>query len=120
MDQYYIYKMQERVIKELNDKYPEYTITTELNPTILQLNVNIWNCSYWDRNLLLRVPFDSFEIETETFDYVIEKVSKALEKKIYPEIGMPERINIKRCECCGAPLTSLTCDYCGVKYYGIE
>ena len=105
------------IISALNSKYPHFTATTEYDSLHDDFLIYIWNGKWIEQNLFLKMRITNWNFKDE--GEIVDEVVKAVEKKLNPQTLSKKKITLKRCECCGAILNSLTCEYCGAQYMEI-
>lgn len=106
------YEKEEYVCSILKD---HFAFTTSYDPCRNTFTVLIWRDKY-GRNLFSKVEIDDWEFLTK--EEIAEKVIKIIENKTIPKSD--KKIYLKRCECCGAILSGLTCEYCGAEYIEVN
>ena len=108
------HKIEDYIISNLREKYPQFTTTTEYDFINDYFLIHIWNGDYFKSDLFLSLQIANWNFKSK--EEIVDEVVKAIEKKLNPPFIPKKKIILKKCECCGAILNSLTCEYCGAQY----
>ena len=73
-------KMEEYIISTLNNKYPQFTITTEYDLLHDDFIIYVWKGNRFEGNLFLRLRIGNWEFYYQ--EEIVDEVVKAIEKKI--------------------------------------
>lgn len=109
------YEKEEYIISILKDRYSHFTFTTAYDCCRDTFTVLIWMDKYGG-SLFSKVEIDDWEFLAK--EEIVEKIIKIIENKTI--LKSDKKIYLKRCECCGAILSGLTCEYCGAEYFKVD
>lgn len=108
------HKIEEYIISNLKEKYNQFTITIEYDFFQDEALIYLWNGKRFDNDLFMSIRINHFGYKYK--DEILEEVIQAVEKRLNPKPIIKSKITLRKCECCGAILNSLTCEYCGAQY----
>lgn len=102
------------IAETIEHYYPELCCLTQYDISTMETLITVLD---ENNNFIIKKTFNN--LDSKRPEDIINFLCGAINSALYPMIEEKKeikRIAVKKCECCGAPLRGLKCEYCGIEY----